>query len=792
MSTSPTKGQRALPAPPLEANPSSRRRGHAHKRSGAVSSHDLSSILSPPKEARANSLPTTPSQLEDEKSFPPPLPTRSASRPGLDATAPNLRTPSTPEAPASAPPAVVPRPRVVGFADKLEYISRPLSTISSETSSSMSTIRPSHSVSGSVTSFVAEATSSPPLKDAPLPRSKCDDTFTKDPSSTSPTVQPEHKRKQSLENPVKGKSRDRNGNEHTSFEAAKSAHEPSLIIRRPSLTIPAQVSGERDAGLKGAPMPTTELLKERNAAPESSDCVTLSRDRPRTMSPVRRPNSSPVSKTSRSTKTHRSWIDPFRSRRTKSPAADENADAHENISTDDPISTLEAEIDNLDLADSICISNAPPPWTTAFSPRKSSPRRSPIPSPQSAPGDPAAVLDLDALLNGSGAQASSSESEKATTSLKGRMHSSTAVRGPSGPGGFHRRADSAPEMVPPMIRGPGLSRYGSNNAMADVFEEEEEDDRSQLTVNATRGPTVADGQGVERSSTETAVCLTGAAKEKTSLKRAGSCHARIPSNEDALLGEPPGFEPGSAISPCSDPFLSSTNTTPVDIVGSDEEPRTTTPSPDDAKPAQPTLPLDEATHYPSSTTYDINDTYPRRGSFRTINTEQVSSTVSSPDFTSTSFDVSRLDTARSSLTDRTTLNSTRNGNPSSYRGSVDDVPSLASATSSIISSKGRYPRWSAAPGQNMHPALPLGDHRNLSVPILSMPEPNDRPATASKRASLASLSKLMSSGSHGERSKLNIEHRPSSQDGKDGKEKKRGKRISKLMNFFKSKDRQRA
>ena len=187
---------------------------------------------------------------------------------------------------------------------------------------------------------------------------------------------------------------------------------------------------------------------------------------------------------------------------------------------------------------------------------------------------------------------------------------------------------------------------------------------------------------------------------------------------------------------------------------------------------------------------DLGSACARRSSFRTINTEQMSSTVSSPDFGSTSFDVPRSDTARSSITDRTTLTSFRNGNPSSYRGSVDDVPSLTSAASCNTSMTGEKPIWSRISGQSAGPAASVGEHRNCSTPLLTPSHQHNRPATASKRASLASLSKLMGGNSHGERSKLDIEHRPVSQEGKDGKEKKRGKRLSKLMNFFKSKERQ--
>ncbi|KAL8879658.1 MAG: hypothetical protein Q9198_002771, partial [Flavoplaca austrocitrina] len=62
MSTSPTKGEGILPPPPgARTGPPAGRRGHAHRRSGAVSSHDVSAILRPAKEPKGGSAPASPS-----------------------------------------------------------------------------------------------------------------------------------------------------------------------------------------------------------------------------------------------------------------------------------------------------------------------------------------------------------------------------------------------------------------------------------------------------------------------------------------------------------------------------------------------------------------------------------------------------------------------------------------------------------------------------------------------------------------------------------------------------------
>ena len=786
LSSSPTKSHGALPAPPLETKLSNRRRGHAHKRSGAVSSHDLSSILSPPKESRANSLPTTPSQLEEEKCLAPPLPARSASHPEAGTAPTNPPPVEVPDAPSSAPPAAVPRPRVVGFADKLEYISRPLSTISSETSSSISTIRPSHSVSGSVTSIVGEGTPSPPAGDALLPKRRFEESLVMGCSPKSSFTDTEPRKRGSLERLVQGKSKAGIEVDRTPNAPAYMDSEPSLVVREPSLSASSQCSADRHSENTDRDRPSGTLREPCNIASIDGSLTPSSR-RLRTVSPIRRPSSSPASKTSKMPKGHRSWIDPFRSRRTKSPPPEQAVSATEDsMSVEVQANMDEHQLQTLDIEDSVCIPNEAFPRTAVSSPQEPSFRKSPTPSPLACSEDPAEILDLDALLTGSGSQAQS-------TSQKNRMHSSMNIRTVIGPGYTHRRADSAPEMAPPTLRGFGLSKYGSNNAMADVFEEEEEDDGSSARPErpmSTSQSASRESQSIDKPAAAFGVQIIDMEQEKAlSLNRAGSCHAHIPSNETTLAKEPPESEPASAITQSSDPFTSVTHTTPVDIANSDDEPRASTPSQADAKSTQAIFSLNAPFQYSTSGPYETTATPGRRGSFRTINTEQMSSTVSSPDFASTSFDVPRLDTARSSITDRTTLNSTRNGNPSSYRGSVDDVPSLASAASSSYSNQGGQPRWSGASGQHLQPATSLGDHRNFSSPVLSLSDAASRPATASKRASLASFSRLMGGSSHTEKSKLSIEHRPTSQDGTDGKEKKRGKRISRLMNFFKSKDR---
>lgn len=149
ISSSPTR----MTAMPLPSAPPR----HRHVRSFAASSHDLSKIMSPPEaQSRlSSSLPSTP--LEH--------PMHATEAPLGDGLMPERAVHSgdpfgQPLEPSSTRPPSS-RGRQVGFSDNVEYIPRPLSTISSETESSLSTAR-GHSVNNSISSVLSLSTPSPP------------------------------------------------------------------------------------------------------------------------------------------------------------------------------------------------------------------------------------------------------------------------------------------------------------------------------------------------------------------------------------------------------------------------------------------------------------------------------------------------------------------------------------------------------------------------------------------------------------------------------------------------------
>lgn len=152
LSTSPTRlttpeASSALPVPGLGG-----KRGHAHRRSAALSSHDVMSIMLPSQEVSprlSSSLPNTPLGHPAEEQTAVPQLDRSVSSSATDLDS----TDSSPTRPGS-------RPRV-GFSENVEIIPRPLSTISSE--GSFTTSR-GHSVNNSISSVISMG--SPPVRPA--------------------------------------------------------------------------------------------------------------------------------------------------------------------------------------------------------------------------------------------------------------------------------------------------------------------------------------------------------------------------------------------------------------------------------------------------------------------------------------------------------------------------------------------------------------------------------------------------------------------------------------------------
>lgn len=775
MSTSPTKGEGPLPTPqPSRAGPPNSRRGHAHRRSGAISSHDLSMILKPTGDRGGSfSAPTTPCDPVKQRNLPPGL-DRSISQPSLAAQ--ELETPMK----HSSITSMDDQPRHVGFADKVEYIPRPLSTISSETSSSLSTARANHSVTGSITSIVSAGTSSPLSVD--VGRSLFD---------TSPEHDMSRPRPKTAGPVMHGFQQGFMSNEDVVASrrpsSASSAKDkpiellvpsslpdwkfPTINNQRPDELSSETIAFPADPAINTRPLPLENLVAQRPRR-RSVNAPNPLASRPRT---------SPEPKIAKRQRKVKTWAGSILSRKArlrdiKGKAVSSRPQVSPEIIA--PDSEFSLENVNFD-EDTTCVIKTPslegpkpPRVQTDFStwkPRESSP------SPDS---DSIQMLDLDAALGPYCTPTRGSEPDDPMTggfsAARRRMHSSGNTGGFTGPGmHYHRRAESAPEMAPIDYHKFGFPRLGSNPAMADVFEEEEEDEdggfkaQDQARTKSSSQDEVQEDEGVWGLGVK---IVDADDTQDVPMQRSTRRGVKTPGegNSRPTLRQEHSAESISSVGIPEE-------TDPVQIVGPEEEPRfsVVTKSSDEST-ITPTLSHDPFINRPVSAPIDF--ALPK--SNLPLGTPDIySSAVSSPDFSRPSFDVPRLHTAHSSITDRATLSSSRAGDHGiGAQASVEDVPSLTSSASTMMSSQphrlsgSAYARSSAERSSSLSAAV----------------SPRSRPATAYKRSSLASLSRLVGS-SYGEKSKLSIEDRVQP-DSAEKKEKKKGNRISRLMRFWKSKE----
>ncbi|MCJ1229450.1 hypothetical protein MMC12_006117 [Toensbergia leucococca] len=756
MSTSPTKNEGALPAPPnARLGPPGGRRGHAHRRSGAVSSHDLSMIMKPSSEnhseARGSSAPTTPLDTQNQRSF---LPEDDMSSP-RSATAPSSQA-SSPVARRreNVSTSGLPRARV-GFSDTVEFIPRPLSTISSETSSSMSTIRPNHSVTDSITSTISTGPSSPPS--AKASRSLLDVTYEQEAAEPRPRT---------AGAVLHGSSQD------FGLEQSTKAHKrPSSASASRSVPMGAdldisparrRIFGDgRGSGISPKNSASGKLGEPTNIT--QSNLFAPPKERPKShrtsqrpisqsSSPLSRPRSSPEPKISKKQRKVPSWAGSMLTRKARPRTPKEKIVARRsptpplrNFAPPDDFPLEEVNFDE----DTSCVIHTPfndTPRTTRAQTDFSNwrPRQS---SPTLEYDSLSPMLDLDAALGPFNTPSLGPESGDTSTGgfslARRRMHSSGATGGFTGPGmHYHRRAESAPEMVAINRQIFGLHRLGSDSNMADVFEEEEEDEG--LAKGSAEGLLGLGVEIVDINSTE-----DGSLQPSTETEQDESYNS---------LGA----------------GIDSEGANLIEIVHAEEEPRASmvTKSSDEST-VTPRLSHDPLINRPASAPIDF--ALPRSG-FLSRTPETPSSAVSSPDFDTTSFDIPRINTATSSITDRVTWSSSRTGDQSLDRGSVDDVPSLTSSASTMMSA--HPPRFSSSAGTR--------SSAERSSSFSAVVPPRTRSNDTGKRSSLASLSRLVGS-SYGEKSKLSQEER-AQPDNAERSEKKKGNRISRLMQFWKSKE----
>ena len=774
MSSSPTKPN-ALPLPAPAPGPPADRSRHSHRRSAAISSHDLSNIMRPTEAAPrlSSSLPTTPMELPGQS---PPL-DRATSAPDViqDPFGPSL------EEQATRPPS---RPRV-GFSDNVEIIPRPLSTISSETESSMSTIR-GHSVNNSISSVLSLGTPSPPstrpsraslsapLEDEPKPRAKSSIEISRRVEKEGEWLK--SRSSQSLKRPLSESAAAPPPPKTTFAEPQAPARRRNLHKKRQSLSYALGLDRRRSEPAIGmaADDPTRHSaisldslsgVSDGPACPVESISSTKRLKAWATSKMSKKPkemNRAVSESSSRSSMRPDSAGNTFVAGRVMPPAAPAvETDLDAVLGTETPKADRERPVSP----------SQPRIEVSGASPTFPSPKQS---WRDDDDDDDGAMLDLDAALG-----PFKTPSMGSAQRPRKELHSSRLNRDFTGPGGhYHRRAESAPAL-PPF----DSSRVStpSQSSMADVFEEEEETDEEDEAPARAQKPgrtksmpeeetgigisvvdsanagaaghwnlAAEDGLGIQRGEWEPERPGTSYSNAASRLSTSGTDRRGSSIIEETIFEEVSPVEPPTA--------------TGIEIVDAEDEPRASSLTKSSDSSETPTLlgaaaanlmPASDGPH--SMTTPDTYQT----------------STFSSPDFNrrQTSFDASRVGTAASSIADtRTTSSCTTGEQGSEVRMSVDDVPSLTSSRSTMLST-----------AQANH------SQRNISDRTPSASSASDRVAAAerrSKRSSIASLSQLLSS-----RSKDHDEVRPKTSADPSPHPtpaKKKEHRLKKLM-FWKAK-----
>ncbi|KAJ5511863.1 hypothetical protein N7453_003966 [Penicillium expansum] len=349
---------------------------------------------------------------------------------------------------------------------------------------------------------------------------------------------------------------------------------------------------------------------------------------------------------------------------------------------------------------------------------------------------------------------------------------------------YHRRTESAPALQPFDRTALGAFRLGPTPAVEtpDVFDEEEEDaflaasqppKGERLPVNAPPidnavfSSSEDDVKSIHSNATSgTSDTLTRAPTGSTSSQNAG---LGIRQGDKHLNQEQ--MEQRSALEQmhnASNPFASKPRT-PVEILKT-EEPAHKVIGPPSPEISPRFLAIDKR---PATSPIELLPNIPPFA---------LQPGVSPSDSSFPSPDAPRS-IAASSMTDRNFSSHSYHHLPSAEYpyASVDDVPSLTSSASTMTNTLNRF---SAA---SFFPRGRLSADRAASFSAAGTRRTSQ--ANASKRSSLASLSKLVG-GPHSERSKLNQEEKPPSNA--SDKTKKKGRRLSRMMHFWKPKDKEKS
>lgn len=711
VSTSPEKAE-YRPPPPVTGTS----RGHAHRRSQAVSISDIDTSelikASALSKARAGSSPTTPSDGALAFSFPRASPQIRQSMSNI------VRTPpSSPRRRGSAPGI---RPRV-GFSEHVDVIPRPLSLISSETEGSNSTIRGCHSLSGSVNSIAS-----------PTPRLGLVVS-----SSNDASISPE---------------RPQTADALSTLSPAMTSEDRSMsMINLPKR--PLSASGSPGNFSSGSP-PTKKkhfwFTHSNNGSPVSTPKAeqgdpmdfSLPADLPQLtkVASGKKPIKSMLSEPNLSKKRkYHTWTSGIFSRKSdkRSAKAKEDVPAVPSLvrRPSEKLNEIFDSDDTIVIREPSPIStraHAPVPDLTLLEAQACSPPEDHITSP---------VLDLDAALGPFGSEEKLRHDSNMKSIRIAKLHSSERRGNVDAFGTAHRRTESAP-IMPAVNRNTfSIHRFGSNASLAeDVFDEQEEDNFLAETNH--------DMDDARMS-----------AEDQNSLRWKKKAAGAVPDMDIVLNTSEQTTSDGLGLS------LDSRADDGVVIADLDEDVSRAGARSSNSTIEAPVFQNLESQKLPMSSPMAF--AYPAPQSHYASSTDgrtTSASMMSSPDVDHISFEtLSRPSRFLSEPSPDFIL-----------RASNDDLPSLSDSISS-----GALPRFSSSAGTRSST-----EQRSHSMIDPSTSRSDNQQAW--KRSSLASLNRLIPGSSNG--SKLKFESIPDAIV-LDEKSKKKTNRISRLMHFWRSKER---
>ncbi|PSR97489.1 hypothetical protein BD289DRAFT_89952 [Coniella lustricola] len=783
LDSSPTRPETVLTSPQSEPTRRGPAHRHAHRRSAAMSSHDLNSVLglnlpkNPGEISRGSSAPSSPSGPELNKHFSFPLLRPAdvqqqsergfASQPGGDVSDQAQASPVAVSEPTSAKSFGKAR---VGFSDTLEFIPRPLSLVSSDASST-ATVRPGHSVSGSISSMISISNSIILEESTPLESSPSQVGSESRPSTAGAILD----RSQSQPEQIPEADRQRRGSMPLLTDIALSAPGPSSAEPSPSKYSKkwSLFSFDQKSGSSSPSKSRPSSLNSGDATKEGDSASSLvESQKDRELGDCTQCTTKAVKKSSKKQKKVKKWAGSILTR-PKDHHRKGKKPVRRGPTPPPPRHTSEDDEDNVsDSADTKSEPSMPTVMITELDDEFHGDAESwKPPRPFTDDDTSFPMIDLDAALGPFNTPLPRNPeweaAQKAGGLMRRQLHSAAGMSRFSGPGGHyvhHQRAQSSPEMPPFEFR-RGMNRFGSSSTMADVFEEDEEGDSEGGNESGSSTPQ-PESVGGMRDSEASSICENSYARASAE-RLAAVEEPPVTRQKTCDLEDNKPQRTGSVKSACSlnsiqeqvvQEDICSPSFRTVEFGGPVQHRLLSAPDSPMSSPVSPRVPLESSSSHTTAS------------SLAPISPYSTTASSSMPSPRSPFYDSNIISTAPSSATDDS-FQSLLMGEPGPEVRKSLDVPSLASS-------------HSTQPRDNLFAQQAAQMNRPLA--------PGERPASfsmigfGSRRGSLASLSRLISS-SHGERSKLSLEVSFTDSD-KKPKESKPKRRLSRMVQFWKNKE----